>query len=78
MSKDKKNNAPFMLLPVTAEYCFRRLSDEQAGRLIKDLFAYYRRGVQKKYAPTNEIGYLFRSIVFDSEEMMKYYHDKLN
>lgn len=76
MSKQKPTT-PFILLPCSAEFCFRHLTDEQAGKLIKDLFAYFRRGVQKKYAVSNIVGYYFRSIVYDTDEMMQYYEDLL-
>lgn len=76
-----KNNAattktkPF-LLPTNAEWFFRDLTDEQAGKLIKDLFAYHNRGVRRKYKVSNKVGIYLTQIIADTEEMLIYYKDK--
>ena len=52
------------------------LTDEQAGKLIKDLLAYHNRGVRRKYKVSNKIGVYFTQILWDIEEMKHYYAEK--
>lgn len=63
-------------LPYTAEWFFRDLTNEEAGKLIKDLLAYHNRGVKKKYATSNKIGLYFHQIVWDTEDQLNYYKSK--
>lgn len=59
-------------LPVNAEFCFTDLTDEQAGRLIKDLLKFHRTGLVPKYGTQNKVGYYFKSILFDLKETYEF------
>ena len=72
-NKQKKD---IFMLPSTAEWFFRDLTNEEAGRLIKDLLAYHNRGVRRKYKVSNKVGVYFTQILWDVEEMKRYYAEK--
>ena len=64
------------VLPHTAEWFFRDLTDDQAGKLIKDLLAYHNRGVKRKYSVKNKVGAYFTLIRSGTEDMLDFYRDK--
>lgn len=63
-----KTNPTPLIIPVNGEYYFRNLTDEQAGKLIKDLFAFHNRGIKRKYAVTNQVGHAFVLITSDMDD----------
>ena len=58
-----KVSSDVFVLPHTAEWFFRDLTDEQAG-------------VKKKYSVKNKVGAYFTLIRSDTEDMLAFYRDK--